>query len=50
VRIGHGEVVAGGAVDVVAELQTHLDADEAFGGVHQLPFLDAVVAWVTCAV
>jgi hypothetical protein len=39
--VGDGEVVAGGAVGINAELQTHVDADEASGWMELLPLVDA---------
>ncbi len=42
-RVCDCEVVAGGAVGVNAKLQAHLYADEAFGGVQEVPLEDAEV-------
>jgi hypothetical protein len=47
--VGDGEVVAGGAVGVAAQLQPHVNADEAPRGMELRPFVDAEEG-VTCDV
>jgi hypothetical protein len=37
-RVRHRQVVAGGAVGVGAQLQAHVNAYEALGGLQPLPF------------